>query len=247
MTKEEFINHCNLQAIDAILSFINQYDIVIDDELIEDQQQIPITIGRIKTEKVSCAVGEYNEVEDSITINEEELAREEMMDFKNKSVEFYFTKAIVHERIHSLRRRKVLEEEVGVPYLIGIEDGLFSNKNALEECITEALALMITFHYYKNNDLEILADKVKKFQNHVGEGLAATLIKAMGPSSIEWILTTRYQKIFKDQFSSFLKEDYDAICDYMTVLYTTESQDEELADYLETIIESHVNEGKMKK
>ena len=239
MTKEEFINNCNQDAIDAILLFIHQFHIVIDDELIEEQLQIPVTIGKIKTEKVSCAVGEYNELNDSITINEEELEKEEMMDLEDPRVAFYFTKAIIHERIHSLRRRKVDESKVGVPYVIGIEEGLFSNKSALEECITESLALMITYNYHRESTLEKLVERVKKLQNHVGEEVAATMIKEIGPQAIEWILTTRYQTTFTDMFASFLKEDYEKICNDITLLYEEESQDIEYAETLEKIIESH--------
>ena len=246
MTKEEFISNCNQDAIDAILLFINQFRIVIDDEFIEEQIQIPVTIGKIKTEKVSCATGEYNEFKDSITINEEELEREEMMDLEDSRVAFYFTKAIVHERIHSLRRRKVDESKVGVPYVIGIEEGLFSNKNALEECITESLALMITYNYHRESTIEKLVERVKKLHNHVGEDVAATIIKEIGPQAIEWILTTRYQNTFTDMFSSFLKEDYERICNDITVLYEEESQDIEYAEYLEQIIESHsINKNKI--
>lgn len=241
MTRDIFFERCNRDSITAIMEFIGKYNIVVDDDFIHDQIGIPVTIGPIKTEMVSCACGEYNEQLDSIVINEDEFDREELQDYDNSNVAFYFTKAIIHERLHSLRRREVDEEYYGTPYLIGVEDHLFSKKSCLEEFVTEAMALMITYQHLKNNQCMIdeLVDKVKKFQNQEGEGLAAVLIQGMGISGIEWFLTTRYQEHFVDQFASFLGDDYELICDDFEDLYNDNIFDQEQILFLEDIIKGH--------
>lgn len=242
MTKEEFIKECSRKSIEAIMEFIEKFNIVIDERLIEDQINIPITIGIIETKKVEAATAEYDEKTDSITVNEEEFEREELTNYDNKNVQFYFIKAIVHERLHSLRRIKVGNKEYGESYRVGMkDDSLISNADALEESLTEALAIMITSNYLKNpnRSLEELRKEVEKYENHIGEGIAAIIFEKMQEEGLEWFLTTRYQENPRNILKNFFKEDYQVLCDELTIIYYTESNDLEKKEQLIEIINKH--------
>lgn len=242
MSKEEFIKECNRKAIEAIMEFIEKFNILVDERLIEDQINIPVTIGHTKTEMIEHAIAEYNEETDSITVNIEEFEREELTNYDNKNVQFYFIKAIVHERLHSLRRKKVENSEYKESYRVGLkDDSLISNAYALEESLTEALAIMITSNYLKNSNrsLEELREEVEKYENNIGEGIAAIIIEKMQEEGLEWFLTTRYQENYRNILEEIFKEDYQILCDELMMIYYTESNSPVKKEQLIEMINRH--------
>ncbi len=83
---DEKVKKWNQQAIQAIVNFFHKLNIVTDKQLINDQQNIPIYIGQAKTERITCATGEYDAQEDIITLSEEELTSPDFSDYDNPNV-----------------------------------------------------------------------------------------------------------------------------------------------------------------
>lgn len=250
MNKEEFIKECNRKAIEAIMEFIGKFNILVDEKLIEDQINIPVTIGRIKTEIIEHATAEYDDETDSITVNIEEFEREKLTNYNNKNVQFYFIKAIVHERLHSLRRQKVEKSERKESYHVGMkDDSLISNDYALEESLTEAFAIMITSNYLKNSNLSLgkLREEVEKYENNIGEGIAAIIIEKMQEEGLEWFLTTRYQENYRNILEEIFNEDYQVLCDELTRIYYTESNSPAKKEQLIGMINKHFRNNSQNK